>query len=69
MQLSYTPWRIYLTNHEVVEVLKRKGATVVHVTMQMVQRCHKQYLQTGLEYLQPFATEVATATRSAVAPR
>ena len=36
-----------LTNREVVETLKREGATVIRVTMQVVRRCHKRYLETG----------------------
>ena len=35
-----------LTNREVVAILKREG-TVVHVTTQIVQRCHKRYAETG----------------------
>jgi len=31
----------------VVETLKHEGATVIRVTMQVVQRCHKQHLETG----------------------
>jgi len=34
-----------LTNREVVETLKREGATVIRVTMQVVRRCHKCYLE------------------------
>ena len=36
-----------LTNREVVETLKREGATVIRVTMQVVRQCHKSYLETG----------------------
>ena len=36
-----------LTSREVVEALKREGATVIRVTTQVVRRCHKRYLQTG----------------------
>ena len=36
-----------LTNCEVVETLKREGATVIRVTMQAVRRCHRRYLETG----------------------
>ena len=35
-----------LTNREVVPILKREGA-MVHVTTQMVRRCHKCYVETG----------------------
>ena len=35
-----------LTNREVVAILKHEG-DVVHVTTQMVRRCHKRYLETG----------------------
>ena len=36
-----------LTNREVVEALKHEGTTGIHVTTQVVRRCHKRYLQTG----------------------
>ena len=38
-----------LTNHEVVETLKCEGATVIHVTMQVVRGCHKRYLETSID--------------------
>ena len=35
-----------LTNREVVAILKREG-DMVHITTQMVRRCHKRYVETG----------------------
>ena len=35
-----------LTNREVVAILKREG-DVVHVTTQIVRRCHERYVETG----------------------
>ena len=35
-----------LTNCEVVAILKREG-DMVHVTTQVVRRCHKRYVEAG----------------------
>ena len=35
-----------LTNRKVVVILKREG-DMVHITTQMVRRCHKRYVETG----------------------